>query len=111
LWNRFHVGAIGNQNLARVYVRAVQAKRRKRRRHNLARKHLSKGRNVIGCAWSQFSNSRNAAQKFIEPFEIAAQLRMEVGEQSCSQEFAGGVVMAFLQRAAEFEIRLTYARS
>ena len=87
-------------------MRALQAMRGKRRRHNLAGKHFAESGDVIGGARRELADRRNAAQQFVEPLEVGSQFRVEVGKQRRAQQFAGGVVVSFLQRPAEFERRL-----
>ena len=49
-----------------------------------------------------FADGRNAAQQFVERLEIGAQFGMKLGEERRAQQFAGGIVVALLERAAEF---------
>ena len=70
---------------------------------DLARKHFAEGGDVVGGAWSDLADGGDAAEEFVERFEVLAKLGMEFGEARGAEEFAGGVVVAFLQRAAELE--------
>jgi hypothetical protein len=78
---------------------------------NLAGEHFSKGGDMVGGARGDFSDGGDAAQKFVESFEVAAKVGMEFGEACRAEEFAGSVVMALLQGAAEFEGGLAFSRS
>ena len=78
-------------------MRAVQALSRKRRRHNLAGKDLAECRHVIGGPRSNLTDRGNAAQQFIQRLEVGSQFRVKIGEQRRAQQFAGGIVMAFLK--------------
>src|ERR1017187_3407931 len=67
------------------------------------------GGDVVGGAGSDFADGGNAAQQFVERFEVRAQFGMEFREECGAQQFAGGVVVTFLERAAEFEGGLALA--
>ena len=64
---------------------------------------------MVGGAGSDFADGGNAAEEFVERFEVLAELGMEFGEARGAEEFAGCVVMALLQRAAEFEGGLAFS--
>ena len=76
---------------------------------DLAGEHFAEGGDVVGGAGSDFADGGDAAQEFVERFEVGAQFGMEFGEARGAEQFAGGVVVAFLQRAAEFERGLAFA--
>src|ERR1035441_6077149 len=104
-----HVVAVGDQNFAGVDVGSVQSSRGERGRDDFAGKHFAEGGDVVGGAGSDFADGGNAAQQFVERFEVRAQFGMEFREECGAQQFAGGVVVTFLERAAEFEGGLALA--
>src|ERR1035438_71658 len=95
-----HVVAVGDQNFAGVDVGSVQSSRGERGRDDFAGKHFAEGGDVVGGAGSDFADGGNAAQQFVERFEVRAQFGMEFREECGAQQFAGGVVVTFLERAA-----------
>ena len=76
---------------------------------DFAGEHFAEGGDVVGGAGRDFADGGDAAQEFVERLEIGAQFGMEFGEARGAQQFAGGVVVALLQRAAEFEGGLALA--
>src|SRR6202023_3573704 len=50
-----------------------------------------------------FADGGDAAQEFVERLEVGAQFGVEFGEAGGAEQFAGGVVVAFLERAAEIQ--------
>ena len=109
LRDRLHVVAVGDENFAGVDVDSVQAARGEGGGDDFAGKHFAEGGDVVGGARRDFADGGNAAQEFVERFEIRAQFGMEFGEEGGAQQFAGGVVVTFLERAAEFERGLAFA--
>ena len=78
---------------------------------DFAGEHFAEGGDVVGGAGSDFADGGNAAQEFVEGFEVGAEIGVEFGEARGAEQFAGGVVVALLQRAAEFERGLALAFS
>src|SRR5450631_77008 len=78
---------------------------------DFAGKHLAEGGDVVGGAGRDFADSRDSSKEFVEGFEIRAQVGVEFGESSGAQQFTGGVVVALLQRTAQFEGGLAFAFS
>jgi hypothetical protein len=78
-------------------------------RHNLAREDLAERSNVIVGAGSDFTDRANAAQQFIQIFEVRAQVAMKFSEQGSAEQFSGGVIVAFAQGARHFESGLAIA--
>ncbi len=70
---------------------------------DFAGEHFAESGDVVGGAGRDFADGGDAAQEFVERFEVGAQVGVEFGEARGAEQFAGGVVVAFLQRAAEFE--------
>src|SRR3981081_54423 len=77
--------------------------------HNFARKHFAKRSNVIVGARSDFPDRANAAQQFVQIFEVGAQVAVEFGEQGGAKQFSSGVIVAFAQGARHFESGLAIA--
>ena len=64
---------------------------------DLAGEHFAEGGDVVGGAGRDFSDGGDAAQKFVESLEVAAEVGMKFGEARGAEQFAGGVVVALLQ--------------
>ena len=107
--DRLHVGAVGDQHVARVDVGAVESAGGEGGGDDLAGEHFAEGGDVVGGARRDFADGGDAAQEFVERFEVGAQFGVEFGEARRAQQFAGGVVVALLQRAAELERGLALA--
>src|SRR4029077_20729633 len=86
LWDRLHVGAVGDQHIAGVDVSAFQPASLKCGGDDLARKHLAEGGDMIGGAGCDFADGGDAAEEFVERFEILAELGMEFGEAGGAEE-------------------------
>ena len=74
-----HVGAVGHDALPRVDQHAVNASRSECCGHNLAREHFAESGDVVGGARRQFADGRDAAQQFVQRFEVGAQVAVETG--------------------------------
>ncbi len=109
LRNRLHVGVVGDQHVARVDVHSVESAGGEGGGDDFAGEHFAEGGDMVGGAGSDFADGGNAAQEFVERFEVGAQFGVEFGEARGAEQFAGGVVVALLQRAAEFERGLALA--
>ena len=109
LRDRLHVVAVGDQDVAGVDVDSVESARGKSGGDDFAGEHFAEGGDVVGGAGSDFADGGDAAQEFVERLEVGSEFGMEFGEARGAQQFAGGVVVAFLQRAAEFERGLALA--
>src|ERR1700704_4128101 len=77
--------------------------------HDLARKHFAERGNVIVRAGSDFPDRANAAQQFVQIFEVSAQVAVEFSEQGGAKQFSSGVIVAFAQGARHFESGLAVA--
>src|SRR5208282_4100081 len=97
LRNRAHIGAVGEQILTGIDMNAGQAARGESGGDNFARKHLAVGSDVVVGAGSDFADRANAAQQFIQLFEVGAEVAVEFGEQGGAEQFSGGIVVAFAQ--------------
>ena len=60
-------------------------------------KHFAESGHVVGGARRDFAHGGDAAQQFVEGFEIGAEFGVEFGEAGGAEEFAGGIVVAFLE--------------
>src|SRR5580698_7890650 len=96
LRNGLHVGAVGDEDLARVDMNSVEAAGGKGGGDDFAGEHFAEGGDMIGGAGSDFTDGRNATEKFVEGFEVGSDFGMKFGEECGAQKFAGGVVMTFL---------------
>src|SRR6266568_6533079 len=81
----------------------------KRGGDQLAGKHFAEGCDVVSCARSEFTNRRDAAEQFLQIFEFSSEIAVELGEESCAQQLAGGVVVAFAKLASQRQRGLTVA--
>ena len=57
-------------------------------RHDLARKHFAERGNIIVGAGSDFPDRANAAQQFVQIFEVGAQVAVKFSEQSGAEQFS-----------------------
>src|ERR1700683_4975763 len=111
LRNRLRVVAVGNQDVAGVDMDSVEAACGNGSGDDFAGEHFAEGSNIVGRAGSDLADGGDAAQKFVERFKVNAQFGVEFGEAGGAQQFAGGVIVALLERAAEFEGGLPFAFS
>ena len=106
-----HVAAVGDEDVAGVDVNSVQTAGGEGGGDDLAGEHFSEGGDMVGGARRDFADGGDAAQQFVERLEVAAEFGVEFGEERGAEQFAGGVVVALLQGAAEFECGLALARA
>ena len=81
LRNGAGIGAVGEQTLARIHVRTGQSAGDESGSDDLARKHFAERGNVVVGARSDFADRANAAQQFVQIFEVGAQVAVKFGEQ------------------------------
>src|SRR5450631_32051 len=90
-------------------MRARQSAGSERSSHDFARKHFAERGNVVVGTGSDFADRANAAQQFVQIFEVGAKVTVKFSEQGGAEQFAGGVIVAFAQGARHFESGLTIA--
>ena len=83
-----------SRHLARIDVDARQAAGGESGRHDFAGKHFAERGDVVVGAGSDFANRANAAQQFVEVFEVGAQVAVKFGEQGGAEEFSGSFIVA-----------------
>ena len=109
LRNGLHVAVVGDQYFAGVDVDSVESAGGEGGGDDFAGKHFAESGDMVGGAGRDFADGGDAAQKFVERFEVGAQFGVEFGEAGGAEQFAGGIVVALLQRAAKFERGLALA--
>src|SRR4030081_938907 len=90
-------------------MRARQSAGGERGGHNFAREHFAERGNVIVGARSDFPDRANAAQQFVQIFEVGAQVAVEFSEQGGAKQFSSGVIVALAQGARHLESGLAIA--
>ena len=100
-----HVLIVGDDALARIDHGGIKALRGKRGRDNPAGENFTESGHVIGGARSQFADRSDAAQQFVQRFEVNSQIAVEFGEERRAQQFARGVVVPLAQGARKTRVR------
>ena len=86
LRNGLHVGAVGDEDVARVDVSSVEAAGGEGGGDDFAGEHLAEGGDMVGGARSDLADGRDAAQQFVEIFEVGAQFGMKFSEAGPCRE-------------------------
>ena len=76
------MSGVGDDALARVHQRGGQIAGGKGSGHDLAGEHFAVGGDQVGGAGSEFADRNDAAQEFVESFEIRGEVAVEAGEES-----------------------------
>jgi hypothetical protein len=102
---------VGDHALAGIDQHRLQAPRAEGCRHQLAGEALTKGEHVVGGAGRELPHRRNSAQQLVERIEVGFQFRMNLAEDRGVQQFGGGVVVPFPDRARKLQPAVAVAGS